>query len=268
MIKIHWQIVVLITLSFIAGCKKEHLDPPPAQDTSTTELRSGLPDKASLLYGYFFAGYNYNRLSGDTGETITCFAEFCDPSKNLLNDVDRKNDLQVGLYNYHGNVDMGVLHYNGTSLDFSSGYYALNEGPPSLIDQQMKWEVQGTAMIPGFTQNLKNEFPVYKDTIRELQLRSSESFTVNLSDYFDRWDSVVAKIISFTNYYNAYYVVKAGGNKDSVIVFSSKQLDFLPASPGGRLLVRAFRYFHRTIQGRPCVFELSTGVLLTLKISP
>jgi hypothetical protein len=264
--KIPYSFFFLIFLSFV-GCKKETVEVPEERSPVNTELISSIPGKPDSIHGYLYAGYWFQRLPKSSTQTLTTYAVFGDPARNLCANFNHFEDSPLPKPDKNqGNISSSGVTFNTVPLTASYQlYYYLKNTGYYLFDNKAVWASKGNTTFLPLNQNITKGFPKIVDTLITQELKISNGFTVHTNKYFGGCDSACVTIKS--SYFTQPFLQKSVVANSSVY-FAPEELNFLRADSSARLTLGAFNYSYIILNDKRYLFELSNKMESRLLITP
>jgi hypothetical protein len=252
--------IVLLCAIFCASCEKRRLVPAEDHPGNNSPLENGLPQNFKRINGYFFSCFIVDSGGfGPAGNNLQMYAAFNDPAANLIPNINRhgvSGDITSNNYQDTGNVSVGNVSFNGTSLNshlFQPAYYSLTQSKIPEFYGQSKWTTEGNGSFTGIDVEIKRGYPGLTLTPGSNTISGRQSYTVNTAGYFSNCDSV--SVLISHNYLNAK-VLKTSSRTDTVFVFTVNELAPFKGYTYTTISFEGFNYSRCVANGKIYIFEL------------
>lgn len=263
------RLIIIIVSSFLSCKKDKTKDKSVQEDTTTTELKSGLPSDYRNINGYLYACYK--KTTGYPYNNVYYFAAFGDPTRNLIINFNHYNDVLMpppsGTINTaQGNISVGTVSFaNQYSLyQQYSGYNVLTYGM-SISDYNSSmpnpsWKIGGNGSFKAFDVNITRGFPnvyvTYPSTTPTLNWSQGFQFNNVSASNYDSLTIIIGYYSSYSLYAKKTFV--AG----EPLSFSGNDLQMFSTSVGDQLptVYYAYNYSNITLSGKKYVFELARKI--------
>lgn len=231
----------------------------------TTELADGLPDNFRAINGYFCGDARTNYSGSYTTASLTFYAAFADPARNLMANFNPITD-QILFNNNNGNagnVSVGSVFISGMQVPSSSfftnefHYFNNNSGTQQNFNYSPQISMQGNGTFKPMNLSVKRGYP-------KISLASSTSYSLSLSQNFvvdvgpiaSNYDSLTVSL-GYSGANGNLRKTIASGNT-TTITFTSAELSNAGLYPGNNYTINfmGFNYSNITVEDKVYVFEL------------
>jgi hypothetical protein len=261
-----------LTAFVIFGCKKK--DEPLSPDPANTNLQQGLPDKYKSINGYMIAIHQKDYIYSTNMRPIECYAAFNDPATNLIASYDHL-DAGFTIFSFlpqAGNISVGPIWF-GPDLIYPTtqnkrAFYHASISKTDSDPVNASWSTEGNGSFKPFSQNVARGFPQLGEalTAASISISVGQGYSLNPAKIgISNYDSLLVRING--NTILGQSCIKRVG-PGAPAVFTAADLSIFGPGTYAKILIGAFNYSHRMVEGKLYVFETASHVLRQAEFTP